>query len=141
MAAYAARSISGTRVTRIIDTLAEKRGYPSRIITHNGPEFTSRAMLGWSRECGVEIDYIQPGKPMQNAHIESFNGRLRDECLNLGWYRSIAELQRSLDDWRSDYNNRRPHSALGGLPPNLYVEQNRPTYTLTVNENPRVRWY
>jgi putative transposase len=108
----AARSISGAKVTRIIDRLAASEGYPARIITDNGPEFTSRAMLSWSRSQGVEIDYIQPGKPMQNAYIESFNGRLRDECLNLYWFKNIQDLTNELQLWKEDYNERRPHSAL-----------------------------
>ena len=122
LALRAGRSISGSRVTRVLDQLAEKDGYPERIITDNGPEFTSRAMLTWSRSRGVEIDYIQPGKPMQNGYIESFNGRLRDECLNLHWFRSLRDIQHELNTWRTDYNNIRPHSALGGKAPNRYLE-------------------
>ena len=118
----AARSISGAKVTRIIDRLAASEGYPALIITDNGPEFTSRAMLSWSRSQGVEIDYIQPGKPMQNAYIESFNGRLRDECLNLYWFKNIHDLTNELQRWKEDYNERRPHSALGGKAPNRYLE-------------------
>lgn len=137
LALRAGRSISGSRVTRILDELAETEGYPARIVTDNGPEFTSRAMLAWSRGRGVELDFIQPGKPMQNAHVESFNGRLRDECLNLHWFRDLGDLQHELDRWRRDYNNHRPHSALGGKPPNRYLREPamRPLSTQPLSEN------
>ena len=86
----------------------------------NGPEMTSRALNQWAYERGIKPRFIAPGKPVQNAYIESFNGRLRDECLNLHWFRSLADARQIVEEWRQDYNQARPHSALGGLTPEEY---------------------
>src|SRR5690606_32164898 len=86
----------------------------------NGPEMTSRALDQWAYERGTKLRFIAPGKPVQNAFIESFNGRLRDECLNLNWFSSVSDARRIVEEWRLDYNRSRPHSALGGLTPEEY---------------------
>jgi putative transposase len=82
----------------------------------NGPEFRGRARAAWSEECGVRLEFIQPVKPVQNAYIESFNGRLRDECLNANWFTSLSDARRKIETWRQDYNEHRPHSSLNYLP-------------------------
>ena len=106
----AAFGISGIQVTRILDRIALFRGYPTTIRTVQGPEFTCRALDQWAFEHGVELRLIQPGKPTQNGFIESFNGRFRDECLNEHWFSDIAYTRKTINDWRQDYNERRPHS-------------------------------
>jgi len=110
-------SISGARVARELDALIRLYGRPQSIVSDNGTELTSRAMLEWQNETGAQWHYIAPGKPTQNAFIESFNGRLRDELLNDEAFDSLAHARRALWRWRHDYNNTRPHSALGGLTP------------------------
>ena len=104
--------ISGVQVTRILDSIALFRGYPTTIRTDQGPEFTCRALDQWAFEHGVELRLIQPGKPTQNGFIESFNGRFRDECLNEHWFSDIAYARKTINDWRQDYNECRPHSSL-----------------------------
>lgn len=113
-------SLSGARVARELDELIEKRGKPEQIISDNGTEFTSVAILKWSEEASVGWHYIQPGKPMQNGGVESFNGRVRDEFLNQHLFLSIQEAKELAADWREDYNERRPHSSLNGLSPNEF---------------------
>lgn len=110
-------SISGDRVTRELDALVRLYGKPESIVTDNGTEFTSKAVLKWAKDNGIEWHYIDPGKPQQNAFIESFNGSLRDECLNEEIFDSLADARRKLALWRYDYNNVRPHSSLGGRTP------------------------
>ena len=83
----------------------------------NGPEFRGRALTAWSEERGVRLEFIQPGKPAQNAYAESFNGRLRDECLNANWFTSLSDARRKIESWRQGYNQLRPHSSLNYLPP------------------------
>ena len=110
-------SISGQRVARELDAIVRLYGKPATIVSDNGTELTSRAMLEWQNENGVGWHYIAPGKPTQNAFIESFNGRLRDELLNEEVFESLAHARQALGRWRHDYNNLRPHSALGRLTP------------------------
>jgi putative transposase len=110
-------SISGTRVARYLDELAGRRGLPEEIVLDNGPEGTSRAMFDWSERTGVRLRFIEPGKPVQNAFVESFNGRMRDECLNLHWFRSLRHARDEIAEWRHHYNTKRLHSALGWLSP------------------------
>lgn len=117
LALVADTSLSGARTAREIDAIASRRGKPSLIISDNGTELTSTAILSWCQETGVGWHYIAPGKPTQNAFIESFNGKLRDECLNETLFTSLAEARHVLAEWKRDYNEVRPHSALGGLPP------------------------
>ena len=108
-------SISGKRVSQLLDQLALTRGRPTSIVIDNGPEFTSKAMFVWSRCTGVELRFIQPGKPTQNAFVESFNGKFRDACLNSHWFVDITDARRSIETWRVHYNTARPHSSLGFL--------------------------
>jgi len=110
-------SISGARVARYLDELGERLGLPEEIVLDNGPEGTSRAMFEWSERTGVRLRFIEPGKPVQNAFVESFNGKLRDECLNLHWFRSLRHARAEIGAWRRHYNAERPHSALGYLSP------------------------
>jgi len=110
-------SLGGLRVRRVLDRIASERGLPEAIVLDNGPEFRGRALAAWSEERRVRLEFIQPGKPVQNAYAESFNGRLRDECLNANWFTSLRDAQRKIETWRQDYNQQRPHSSLHYLPP------------------------
>jgi putative transposase len=110
-------SLGGLRVRRVLDRIARERGLPEAIVVDNGPEFRGRALAAWSEERGVRLEFIQPGQPVQNAYIESFNGRLRDECLNANWFTSLSDARRKIETWRQDYNEQRPHSSLNYLPP------------------------
>ena len=115
-------SISGYQVTRFLNQLIEARGAPNRIVCDNGTEFTSKAMFFWSKESRVALGFIQPGKPTQNAFVESVNGKFRNECLNLHWFRTIEEARYEIDLWRNHYNNERPHSALNYLSPVAFAK-------------------
>lgn len=115
------RAISGSYVTRILDELKRGRGLPHVLRSDNGREFCGRAMLIWAHENNVALRFIEPGKPNQNAYVESFNGRLRDECLNEHWFTSLAHARTVIEAWRRDYNEARPKKDLGGLPPALYA--------------------
>jgi putative transposase len=106
-------SLPGTRVVRVLEEVAQERGYPEAIQMDNGPEFISRAVDQWAYAHGVALHFIDPGKPTQNAYIESFNGKFRDECLNQNWFTDLADARRIIAAWRMDYNTARPHSALG----------------------------
>ena len=110
-------SISGARVARELDALVRAYGKPKSIVSDNGTEFTSRAILKWANDNKVDWHDIDPGKPQQNAFIESFNGSLRDECLNEEMFDSLDDARRKLALWRYDYNNVRPHSSLGNQTP------------------------
>ncbi len=111
-------SLSGVRVAQVLDRVITERGQaPDEIVLDNGPELTSKALDQWAYEQGVALRFIEPGKPVQNAYIESFNGRLRDECLNEHWFLSLADARRTIEEWRIDYNRHRPHSSLGNLSP------------------------
>jgi putative transposase len=110
-------SLSGLRVARELDRLIVERGKPRTIVSDNGTELTSNAILTWADQCHVGWHYIAPGKPMQNAFIESFNGRMRDELLNETLFRSLSHARSALEGWRRDYNTDRPHSRLGWLTP------------------------
>src|SRR5439155_253611 len=90
---------------------------PEAIVLDNGPEFRGRALAAWSEERGVRLEFIQPGKPVQNAYVESFNGRFRDKCLNANWFTSLSDARRKIETWRQDYNQQRPHSSLNYLSP------------------------
>ena len=117
------RAIGGHALTHILDRLAVQRGLPQAIRTDNGKEFCGRAMLTWAHACGVKLFLIEPGKPNQNAYIESFNGRLRDECLNEHWFVSLAHARAVIEAWRREYNEERPKKSLGGLTPSAYARQ------------------
>lgn len=110
-------SLNGERVARELSELLVERGKPDEIISDNGTEFTSQAILKWSLKQEIGWKYIEPGKPVQNAYIESFNGKLRDECLNEHWFMSLAHARETIEKWREDYNHERPHTSLKGLSP------------------------
>lgn len=126
LAAVADISLSGRRVARELDRLVAGRGKPKSIVSDNGTELTSNAILSWTAEAHVDWHYIDPGKPVQNAFIESFNGRLRDEFLNETLFTSLPQARLALEDWRRDYNTVRPHSSLGWLTPAAYAAQFSP---------------
>lgn len=111
------RSLGGERVKRALERLMELRGKPKAIRSDNGTEFTSNIILKWALESGLEWQYIQPGKPQQNGHIESFNGKLRDECLNENLVFDLNQAREIIEIWRNDYNYNRPHSGINGLTP------------------------
>ena len=113
-------SLPGASIVRVLDQLAHGRGRPEEMVLDNGPEFIGRALAQWASTHGVRLHFIAPGKPVQNAHIESFHGRFRDECLNECWFLTLADARRIIETWRQDYNTVRPHSALGYLTPEAF---------------------
>lgn len=117
------RAIGGVSLTRMLDQLACRRGLPKAIRTDNGKEFCGRAMLAWAHARGVKLFLIEPGKPNQNAYIESFNGRFRDECLNEHWFTSLPHAKVVIEAWRREYNEERPKKSLGGLTPAAYAQK------------------
>jgi len=110
-------SLTGARVVRVLARLRELRGLPQMLVTDNGPEFAGQALDVWAYAQGVKLHFIEPGKPVQNAFIESFNGKMRDECLNEHWFTSLGEARETIEVWRRDYNEVRPHSSLGNRTP------------------------
>jgi putative transposase len=116
-------SINGVRVSRVLSEIAHMEGLPEIIIIDNGPEFISNALDAWAYQRGVKLTFIRPGKPVENAYIESFNGRLRDECLNENWFLTLEHARRIIEEWRIDYNTARPHSSLGYLTPEEFIRQ------------------
>jgi len=116
-------SISGQRLVRYLDELSLSQPLPKTIVMDNGPELTSKAMFFWSQRTQVKLHFIQPGKPTQNAFVESFNARFRDGCLNQYWFKDLPEAKRVIEQWRKHYNEVRPHSSLGYQPPALYERQ------------------
>ncbi|MEL6531395.1 MAG: IS3 family transposase [Pseudomonadota bacterium] len=131
-------SIPGARLARFLDDLAQRVGLPEEIILDNGPEGTSKAMFDWSERTGVRLRFIEPGKPVQNAFVESFNGKFRDECLNLNWFGSLRHAREEINRWRNHYNTKRPHSALGYLSPTEFLMKTTATAleTLAVSTLP-----
>jgi len=123
----AARSLTGECVVAALAQLAAIRGLPHTISVDHGTEFTSRALDAWADQRGITLDFIRPGKPNDNAFIESFNSRLRDECLNEHWFQTLAEAQVLIEQWRREYNTEHPHSSLGHRPPAEYAEQFHPS--------------
>jgi putative transposase len=124
-------SLSGVRVSRELDRIAGLRGYPAMVVSDNGTELTSHAMLRWQEQRSVLWHYIAPGKPQQNGFVESFNGRFRDECLNEHLFGSLPGARRIIEAWRIDYNTERPHTSLDGLTPEAFAA--RPTQGHTEN--------
>ena len=115
-------SLSGHRTARVLDRIAEKRGsYPDRLVLDNGPEGTSKALDTWAYMNGVALAFIRPGKPVENCFVESFNGKFRDECLDMHWFLDVYDTRKRIEDWRLDYNHQRPHSSLGNLTPKEYA--------------------
>ena len=116
-------SLPGLRVVRVLERVAEERGVPEAIQVDNGPEFISQVVDQWAYRNGVALHFIDPGKPVQNAFIESFNGKFRDECLNQSWFTSLEDARRIIEAWREDYNTVRPHSSLGYRTPEEYAAE------------------
>lgn len=116
-------SISGHRVARFLTELIQQRAQPKAVVCDNGPEFTSKALFFWSKQNQVKLSFIQPGKPTQNAFVESFNGKFRAACLNQNWFSSLTEARVEIEQWRWHYNEVRPHSSLNYLPPARFAKQ------------------
>ena len=117
--------IGGDYVTRLLDRAATFRGYPKEVRTDNGPEFTCRAFMTWAQKHGIKHILIEPGSPTQNAYIESFNGTFRDECLDENWFESLEQARQAIATWRTDYNEIRPHSSCGRVPPATFAALHR----------------
>ena len=117
--------ISGEYVTRLLDRAAVFRGYPDMVRTDNGPEFTSRVFMAWAQTHGIRHILIQPGRPMQNGYIESFNGKFRDEHLNESWFETLQQARNAASIWKQDYNQVRPHSSVGRIPPAEFAHIHR----------------
>ncbi len=124
-------SLPGLRVTNVLERLAEMRGLPRSITVDNGPEFAGRALDAWAYQAGVTLSFIRPGKPVENAYIESFNGKFRDECLNEHWFLSLRKAKTLIENWRVEYNTDRPHSALGYLTPTQFAQAHQEKMLLT----------
>jgi len=118
-----ASSLSGRAVAEVLDLAIARHGQPATITVDHGTEFTSRSMDEWAYRRGVKLDFIHPGRPVENGFIESFNGRLRDECLNTNQFLSIEDARRKINAWWEDYNEHRPHSSLGNLTPSEYFQR------------------
>ena len=117
--------IAGEYVTRLLDRAAVFRGYPDMVRTDNGPEFTSRVFMAWAQTHGIRHILIQPGRPMQNGYIESFNGKFRDEHLNESWFETLQQARNAASIWKQDYNQVRPHSSVGRIPPAEFAHLHR----------------
>lgn len=126
LALHAAHSIPAVAVIEVLEALRAERGLPGRIVCDNGSEFTSRAFDAWAYSRDIKLEYIQPGKPVQNCFVESFLGSFRDECLNLHWFLSLRDARMEVERWRQDYNRVRPHSALGDLSPAEFALAHHP---------------
>ena len=120
-------SFASQRLTRVLDRVIADRGRPKRLVMDNGSELTSRHFLSWGLEWKLELAYIQPGKPVQNAFVESLNGKLRDECLNVSWFRNLWQARVRIEAWRREYNSARPHSSLGYKTPEAFREAFAPS--------------
>ncbi|MEI7298184.1 IS3 family transposase [Paraburkholderia tropica] len=128
-------SLPGLRVKQVLDRLREMRGLPASITVDNGPEFAGKVLDAWAYEVGVTLSFIRPGKPVENAYIESFNGRFRDECLNEHWFVSMRHARRLIEEWRVEYNTERPHSSLGYLAPVQFAQAHAAKESLTSDSN------
>jgi len=140
LAATADFSLSGRRVARELDLLIARHGKPKTVGSDNGTELTSNAILSWTAKTGVGWHYIDPGKPVQNAFIESFNGRLRDEFLNETLFTSLAQARAALEEWRRDYNTVRPHSRIAWLTPATYAAKFSPQRAMTLRIDSSAPW-
>lgn len=123
LALEADTSITGKRVAAILNKVAFFRGTPEELLTDNGPEFTSNALSEWTYDKKIKHLFIEPGKPIQNAYIESFNGKFREECLSENWFKNLFEAREIIETWRTEYNTERPHTSLGNLTPLEYAEK------------------
>jgi putative transposase len=129
-------SLPGARVVRVLEQVAMHHGLPETILMDKGPELTGRTLDQWAYQHGVKLRFIDPGKSVQNAFIESFNGRFRDECLNQHWFTSLGEARRIVEAWRLDYNRARPHSALGYLTPDQFARNARAAIAMAALSSP-----
>jgi len=118
-------SLGSERVARVLDQQVALRGAPRRIRIDNGPEFRAKPLDVWAKKNGVTLFFIEPGKPTQNGQIESFNGRFRQECLNQEWFTTLKEARQTIEEWRINYNTKRPHSSLGYMPPEMWAKQHQ----------------
>ena len=116
-------SIPGARVVKVLERLEVTHGLPETLVVDNGPEFTGRALDAWANRRGVKLHFIDPGKPVQNAYVESFNGKFRDECLDLHWFTDLADAKTKIESWRVEYNRIRPHSSLDDQTPEAFAER------------------
>jgi putative transposase len=130
-------SLPGTRVVRVLEQLTDERGLPDAIRVDHGPEFVCDAVRQWCEKKKVQLDYIEPGKPMQNGHIESFNGKFRDECLNTHWFTTVRQARSIIENWRADYNGRRPHSALRYATPTEFANQSIASFAAQILDDMR----
>lgn len=126
-------TIGGAGVVAVLNRLAQTHGLPQAITLDNGPEFTGKILHDWAQQRGVKLNFTTPGKPTQNAFIESFNGKFRNECLNQHWFTTLSEARRLIETWRQEYNEVRPHSSLGRIPPNQFASQHQIPQTQTIN--------
>lgn len=123
-------SIPGARVVRVLERLEVTHGLPEMLVVDNGPEFTGKALDAWAHKTGVKLHFIDPGKPIQNCYVESFNGKFRDECLNLHWFTDLADAKKTIEAWRVEYNEVRPHSSLDDATPKEFetkIKEQNPT--------------
>ena len=127
-------SFASRRVTRVLEAIVAERGVPQAIRCDNGPELTSRHFLAWCVERQIELVHIQPGKPTQNARIESFHGRMREECLAVSWFQNLFDARRKITAWRKEYNEERPHSSLGYKTPNEFAQAQAAVFYTAVRE-------
>lgn len=129
-------SFASPRVTRALEMVLTEREKPLAIRCDNGPEFTSRHFLAWCIERGIELVHIQPGKPQQNGYVESFNGKMRDECLNVSWFENLWDARRKIAAWQKEFNEERPHSSLGYQTPAAYARQLLPAFGSALRATP-----
>jgi len=129
-------SLPGERVGRALDRAAASYGWPTTIVCDNGPEFTGKALDQWAYQRGITLSFIDPGKPVQNAFVESFNGKFREECLSENWFTSLAHARQTTERWRRDYNNVRPHRSLGHMSPAEYAASLSPERPSLHQESP-----
>jgi putative transposase len=132
-------SLPGIRVVRTLDELGETRGLPELIVIDNGPEFAGQALDAWAYRCGVHLHFITPGKPVENAYIESFNGKFRDECLNEHWFLDLDHARQLIEEWRLDYNRVRPHSSLDNATPEEFARAHAGLRSPTAPSAPHVQ--
>lgn len=118
-------SLNARKVVAILQRIQQRRPLPTFITVDNGSEFISKQMDDWAYRAGVSLDFIRPGKPVENCYIESFNGRLRDECLNTNVFTSLEDARRKLMEWKIDYNEQRPHGSLGDLTPTEFAKRHQ----------------
>jgi putative transposase len=131
LAIHAGKRLTGDHVVQVLERVSQDHGHPKMIQVDNGPEFISKSLDWWAYWNKVKLDFSRPGKPTDNAVIESFNGRLRQECLNQNWFLSLKDAQEKLDRWKTDYNHQRPHSSLGQLTPTEFAARHCPSASAT----------